>query len=593
MSNRSNKSNNKLTAQELYETIHTSYNLRLLATHLSKKFGKAKAQQLMTQYTEKSNQSNHDYLFGANSLAYELGRRDMTFFALYYLQDTFVPKSDNDVATLAPFHYELWDNLQSLYDEDDFNNFLAILPRGSGKTAVADFALSTWANAYKHSYYTLVAGATQSDAEQFIAQIRSAFEENIYIKHSFGELIKPRQRIVNKQEIVLDNDTKIEAISSTGSMRGKTHIAQGKRIRPQLVITDDFQTKADVTTQEARNKKYDTFMADLKYIGSRSVERDDKQVIGTKFVALGTILHRDCLISRLIKNPTYSKFIKKGILVDDVDKLFNSDLWAEFKRILYNHADDHALENAKEFYYQNESAMQYPRLWESYWSCLDLALDYYEDPTTFKREVQNDASKIGERAFHQIKTLPREEIEQQDFTHTILCADPAVEVGKNNDYTALLVGSKTNNEFRWVRKGTVQKVKFDDYIKAMIDLLHEYDDISHIWIEKNTYNGADVRELEKQIEADYTLSRRNIKILNERQHKNKENKIRAISSKVDSGFFVFAEEDTEFTNQILHYEGEGYSLNDDAPDVTAEFDRLIDELSQETQSISFLPKGIL
>ena len=580
---------NSLTVTELHDIIHTHSNIHLLVTHLTKRFGKSKAQQLFSEFADKSDQSNHDYLFGSNSLAYELGRRDMTFFCLYYLQDTFTPKPDNDVATLAPFHYELWDNLQSLYDDNDFNNFLAILPRGSGKTAVCDFALSVWANAYKHSYYTLVAGATQSDAEQFIAQIRSAFEENIYIKHSFGELIKPRKRIVNKQEIVLDNDTKIEAISSTGSMRGKTHIAQGKRIRPQLVITDDFQTKADVTTQEARNKKYDTFMADLKYIGSRSVDRDDKQIAGTKFVALGTILHRDCLISRLIKNPTYNKFIKKGILLDDIDEHFNNDLWAEFKRILYNHSDPHALDNAKEFYYDNESKMEYPRLWESYWSCLDLALDYYEDPTTFKREVQNDASKIGERAFHQITSLPREKIEEQDFNHTILCADPAVEVGKNNDYTALLVGSKTSNEFRWVRKGTIQKVKFDDYIKAMINLLHEFEDISHIWIEKNTYNGADVRELEKQIESDINLRRRNIKIINERQNKNKEAKIRAISAKVDSGFFVFADEDTEFTNQILEYEGEGYTAHDDAADVTAEFDRLIDEISEEVQSITFLP----
>src|SRR5690606_33908310 len=133
-----------------------------------------------------------------------------------------------------------------------------------------------------------------------------------------------------------------------------------------------------------------------------------------------------------------------------------------------------------EFYYQHEKEMQYPILWPDKYDCIDLALDYYSDPQAFKQEMQNDASKIGEKAFRNITTMPREEIEQQEFIKTILCCDPAVETGKHNDYTALLVGSKTSNEFRWVRKGLLLKVKFDDYIKNMVALLKEYPDITHV-----------------------------------------------------------------------------------------------------------------
>ena len=71
---------------------------------------------------------------------------------------------------------------------------------------------------------------------------------------------------------------------------------------------------------------------------------------------------------------------------------------------------------------------------------------------------------------------------------------------------------------------------------------------------------------------------RRIQIINERQHKNKEAKIRAISGKVDSGSIIFAQEDKDFTDQILAYEGEKFSSFDDAPDITAEFNRLIDEV---------------
>jgi predicted phage terminase large subunit-like protein len=235
---------------------------------------------------------------------------------------------------------------------------------------------------------------------------------------------------------------------------------------------------------------------------------------------------------------------------------------------------------SKEFYYQHEKEMQFPVLWKDKWNCLELAIDYYSDPQAFKQEMQNDASKIGEKAFHQATTKSEEEIESNEFTKTILCCDPAVETGVRNDFTAIVVGSKTPNNFRWVRKGIVEKLKFDEYIDKVIELLQDYSDIDTIWIEKNTYNGTDKREIEKRIQADFTLKNRRINIVNERQFKNKEAKIRAISSKVDSGFIIFNEEDTDFINQVLDYEGEGYSLHDDAPDILAEFDRLIDELEE-------------
>jgi predicted phage terminase large subunit-like protein len=565
------------------DIINTKENRQLLFKYLSKFYGSDKAKELMIKHK--------DNLFGFNGLAYSVGKRSIEFFCIFFLQDVFTPKPDNEAAELGDFHYELWKQLEDMYVKDEYDKFLAVLPRGSSKSTTCDYALSVWAHCYKYSIYTLVAGNTEQDAVQFISQARMTFEENPYIIHTFGELVNSRKHTVNKLELELANRTKIQAISSTGSMRGKKYTIGSNAVRPTLVIADDFQSKSDILTLESRDKKYNTYMEDVKFIGSRSMERDDgKKKMSTKFVTLGTILHRNCLISRLMENPTYRKFVRKGILLDDIDKYFNTGLWAEFKRILFNPKDQNALDNAKEFYYQNEKEMKYPVLWSSYWSCLELALDYFENPQGFKQEVMNDASKIGEKAFHQISKLSREEIEQQEFTKTILCCDPAVETKAHNDYTALLVGSLTPNNFRWVRKGLIKRLTFDEYTKHVIDLLKEYKDITHIWIEKNTYNGADQREIEKLISKDQELSQRKITIINERQHKNKEAKIRAISGKVDSGFFVFAEEDKEFTDQILAYEGEKFSAFDDAPDITAEFDRLIDEIIVN-KDITSVPRG--
>lgn len=563
------------------DIINTKENRHTLYRYLSNAFGRERAQELMIEH--------RDNLFGKNSLAFSLGRRSLEFFCMYFLQDIFVPKENNEARELAPIHYEIWKELEKMLVHDEYDNSAMVLPRGTAKTTVADMALSVWGHCYKISTYTLVGGRTEQDAVEFIRETRQAFEENEYILNTFGELVDSRKHTTNKLELELTNKTKIQAISSTSSIRGKKFNGS----RPTVIIADDYQGKSDVLTQEARDKKYDTWQQDAKYAGDKAVYRDGKKIkMATKFIALGTILHRDCFMSRLLKSRSYRSIKEKVINHDDVDKLFNTGLWAEFKKLYYNATDPHAEENAKEFYYQNEEEMTFETLWPDKFDCLDLAIDYYEDPTSFKQEMQNDADKIGAKAFHQIKAMARSEIEEQDFVKTMLVCDPAVETGKHNDFTALLVGSKTSNEFRWVREGRLLKVEFDDYIRNVIELLEKYEDITHVWVEKNTFNGADVREIQSRIERLPHLVARNIEIINERQNKNKEAKIRAISAKVDSGFVLFAEEDHEFTEQILTYEGAGYTLHDDAADVTAEFDRLIDEV-EDVPSVRFMDSSVL
>lgn len=563
------------------DLINTKENRQTLYKYLSRSFGKEKAQSLIIEHREN--------LFGPHGLAHSLGRRSLEFFCMYFLQDIFVPKETNEARELAPIHYTIWDELEKMIIHDEYDNSAMVLPRGTAKTTVADMALSVWSHCYKVSTYTLVGGRTEQDAVEFIRETRQAFEENEYILNTFGELVDTRKHTTNKLELELTNKTKIQAISSTSSIRGKKFNGN----RPTIIIADDYQGKSDVITQEARDKKYDTWQQDAKYAGDKAVYRNGKKIkMATKFIALGTILHRDCFMSRLLKTKSYRSIKEKVINHPDVDELFNTGLWAEFKKRYFNATDQHAEENAKEFYYQNEEAMQFETLWPDKFDCLDLALDYYEDPTSFKQEMQNDADKIGAKAFHQIKSMARDEIEQQDFVKTMLVCDPAVETGKHNDFTGLLVGSKTSNEFRWVREGRLLKVDFDEYIRNVIELLEKYEDITHIWVEKNTFNGADVREIESRIARLPHLVSRDIEIINERQNKNKEAKIRAIAAKVDSGFIVFAEEDHEFTDQILTYEGAGYTLHDDAADVTAEFDRLIDEI-EDLPSIRMMDSSLL
>ena len=520
-------------------------------------------------------------LFGYHGLAWQLGRMSLEFFCMYFLQDTFLPKENNTAAPIADIHREIWSDIQESIIGNGTNQRGWILPRGTGKSAFGDYAPACWCHAYGIKKYTLICSDIGSTAEKFIKDIKNTFLENNYIKQAFGVLLndKDKRYICNSTQLEFTNKTFIEAISSSSPMRGRKY---GNN-RPDLIILDDYQSEPDVRTDEAREKKWKRFSDDVKYAVQKAVVRNGKIVKkGTTLIALGTLQHKECFYSRLMKQPTWKFKNEKGVLIDDIDMYFNTGLWEQFKNILFDFKNETHLEDAKEFYYSHEAAMKFSMLWNEFWDCLDMAMSYYENPASFKQEVQGDVDSIGEKWFKTVATEARAEIETHSFTKTMLCMDPASTDNGKSDYSAYLVGSEGENNLKYARKAELAKINartdFDKYIDHAIDLLKEYPDITHVYIEKNTFNGADANLLGNKINADDVLRIRNIEIINEMQRKNKDDKISTIIPYMNKGQIIFAEEDQDFVKQIMEFAGQKFSLHDDAPDITAEFANRIENI---------------
>ena len=186
-------------------------NMYLIFKYLTEEFIKAgannpedKAQEMIL-----NNSSN---LFGYHGLAWQLGKLNMEFFCLYFLQDTFLPKENNAARNLAPVHLEIWRELQKMFVDDLYDKEEFMLPRGCSKSTIINKALSCYTHAYLISRYTIVIGNTESDSVQFIADTRKMLE-NKYIIKAFGKLIDKKDRTLNKQEIELTNNSKIQAFS--------------------------------------------------------------------------------------------------------------------------------------------------------------------------------------------------------------------------------------------------------------------------------------------------------------------------------------------------------------------------------------------
>ena len=524
---------------------------------------------------------NSKNLFGFHGLAYQLGQISLEFFCLYFLQDIYLPKEDNAAAPMANVHRELWNDIQESIIGDGPEQLGRVLPRGTGKSAFGTLGPTCWSVAYKHKTYVLICSDIGSTAEKFIKDIKDNMIENSYIESAFGKLLDDKNRdfICNATQLEFTNKTFVEAISSTSPMRGRKY----KNVRPDLIILDDYQSEDDCRTEEAREKKWKKYSDDVKFAKQRPIKRDGKVIKkGTVLMAWGTQQHKECFYSRLIKAPTWTFKKEKGVLVDSVDEYFNSGLWLEFRNILNNFKNENRLYDAKEFYYGHQKEMQFKTLWSEFWDCLELALDYFENPNSFKQEVQGDVDSIGEKWFKRVNTEPRNIIESHEFIKTMIIVDPASSGGKKNDYSAFLVGSEGTNKCKYARKAELAKInarnEFDKYIDHIIELLLEYTDATHVSIEKNTFNGADANQLEKKIKEHDILKYRNITIINEMQRRNKDDKISTIVPYVNNGTFIFAEEDSEFIEQFMDFAGQRYTVHDDAADVSSEFWLKVDEI---------------
>ncbi|MCM3394858.1 hypothetical protein [Cytobacillus oceanisediminis] len=573
--------NTKRNRDLLREYLYKDYRKR----GLSKEDAMKKMKYLMQKYS--------DNLFGEEGLAWSLGKRSLTFFNLYFLQDLFV--NEDDCAPLAPIHFQIWDDIEDMVVRNTHSRQGYILPRGTGKSAFGNLAPVTWTSVYGIKRYILIGSSIGSTARKFIKQVKDAIEDNIYIESAFGKLIDPSNRslVNNSEALELSNNVTIESISSTSPMRGRK---TKNNVRVELLVLDDFQDDDDVRMAAARDQKWKRFSDDAtKAIQKPKKDANGKIIRQAHMLALGTLQHPEDFYSRLYNDPTWKFRKEKGVLIEDVDDFFNEGLWMQFKKLLNNKDDKNRLDTAKRFYYDHEEEMKYPLLWDSYWDCLDYALDYFSNPASFNQEVQARLDSKGHKKFTTVITESPESIEKHDFTKTMLVIDPAgtdVKVKSKKNYFAFIVGSLSESNIRYVRKSEIHKMEYNEYMDKTLQLLKSYPDITHISIEKNVYSGADVLRLQELVKADKELSKRKFTWINKQQTKNKDDKIDTIVADVNMGRIIFNEEDEAAIEQLQDFAGCEFSKYDDFPDCLAEFAKQVLEI-EVRKPIKTLPRSVL
>ena len=500
-----------------------------------------------------------DHLFDYHGLAWTLGKKSFRYFCSVFLYNLLFDYSGDNIP-LSKKHYQIWDELQDVMINRNNTRNCYVFPRSFGKSTTITIPLALWAALYCIHPFVVVDSATEKQAENFINTMKIQIEDNHLIKSCFGDVINKELKY-NASEIELDikpQRSKIQCVSSTSSVRG---INYGS-FRVGLLILDDAQDEKQITTDKA--------CADLNARINNGILKA-LQNKNNHVVALGTVQRKGDLYDTLLHSTTWKSHTEKCILVDDIDEYFRTSKgWQTIRKILRTkNTNENALYDAENYYLEHKQELDFPLIWNNY-DCFDLALEYFEDSVSFKKERQCDINSLGEKRIKSLSALPAKDIESLEFTNTILSVDPASTANKKSDYSAFCVLSDTDNHIKYARKCIIDRLEFNDYIKMILSLLVQYPDINTISIEKQTYSGADVIKLREQIQRIPELMCRPITYINKARTKNKDSRIDTVIPDINMGRIVFNEDDIDAINQIKEFAGTAYTEHDDMIDCVAD-----------------------
>ena len=309
--------------------------------------------------------------------------RNMEMFGYYYFPHI-LTKPNNK------FHRWLYKKSFDILTKPEHKKGIKLAvasPRGYAKSSILSFILPLWCICFEKRKYIILISETQGQAEDFLDDIKSEIVGNQKLREDFPTVCGKSGIRWRQDDIIVRNEVRIRAIGCGGKIRGRKY----RGTRPELICLDDIEGRESVETDNVRSKLWNQwFLKEVMKAG---------QLDGTTdFIVLGTILHEDSLLSKLLDHnisPDWEKKMFKAV----ESFATNQNLWDKWREIYFTYEnEDEAAEEAWKFYKQNEEAMLegVQILWpegESYYDLMVMCLTP-EGESAFGSEKQNEPIDI-------------------------------------------------------------------------------------------------------------------------------------------------------------------------------------------------------
>jgi len=301
---------------------------------------------------------------------------------------TLLVKSYDEPVPIPDLHREIW-NLCCLPDK----KVAIAAPRGHAKSTCVSHAFVLSKVLFREARYVLIISNIESVASNFLAGIKKELQEN----KDLIELFKIRRFVKDAVTDIIVECTdgrkfRITALGAEQKVRGR--LWEGTR--PDLIICDDFEEDEMVESNDRREKFRNWFFKALVPALSRK----------GRIIVIGTILHMDSLLFRLMKNKSWtSKLYKAHKGFDDFSNILWPDMWPEER--LRSERDEKINEGC---------------------------------PEAYSQEMLNDPIDQSDAFFRREDFIPMEDGSKEVPKNYYAAIDFAISDQDKADYTAIVVG---------------------------------------------------------------------------------------------------------------------------------------------------------
>ena len=441
-------------------------------------------------------------------------------------------------------------------------------PRGIAKSTLATLIKPIHDACYGLEQFILILSSTTPLANKKLKDIRMEVLANLDLRSFFG-LNFPRRKAGESEFLVLSEEgrTYFAAVGRGSEVRGIRHGSA----RPTKIVCDDVEFSEEVYNEKSRRKTEDWFFEDVGKAGDT----------GTSIEFVGTVLHKDSLLAKLLKNPAYETKIYRSI----ISWSEREDLWNKWREIYMNIGNANRLHEAMTFYEANKTEMLKGTevVWHEKENYLAHMMDMAEiGRRAFMKEKQNDPQGTEEPVFEKIhwySEVPQGfKLEETGEIvpwavlkpHAIGAMDPSTgqvkpNKGRLGDYTVILSGYKDPKGRVFVHHDFTKRVAPTRYINEVFEL-HERFAYERFAVETNLYRNLLLPNMMDEKRRREEKSKKIIRIpfYDVEQTENKNERIYRLEPKVNHGWILFNRALTkDFMNQVTDFP---FADHDDGPD---------------------------
>jgi phage terminase large subunit-like protein len=327
--------------------------------------------------------------------------------------------------------------------------------------------------------------------------LKAEFESNERLTEMYGELKTDKW---SEGEIVV-GECMIKAIGAGMKVRGLKY----RDSRPGLAIVDDLENDELVQSQERREKLE-------RWLNGALVP---SLAEGGRIICIGTILHHDSLLSKMLSDEQYSEYEKRTYRAIQDGK----PLWPEHKSI-----ED--IEQLKREYTEK-----------------GLIDEFYREYMNQVISSENQKFKLEKFKYYEEEELERKMLK------TFITIDRAYSTDKTADNTGIVVVSVDDQNIWYVRHA--ERFKGDD--KQLIDKLF---DLQAYW--KPQHMGIEQKAYEHTLKPHMTdeMRRRNQFFVVECLKDNgtaKTLRIEGLVPRFENGSLLFKRTQTELIDELIQF----------------------------------------